>query len=60
MGEKKKARRFSQQFKFGAVERMQAGDSPSALERELAVTTWPRIHLSCWRSLNSANQFSTI
>lgn len=37
MGEKKKARRYSREFKVGAVERMQAGDSPSALARELGV-----------------------
>ena len=34
---KKKYRRFSREFKLGAVERMQAGESPSALERELGV-----------------------
>ena len=37
MGEKKKAWRFSREFKLGAVERMQAGESPSALQRELGV-----------------------
>ena len=37
MGEQKKARVFSREFKLGAVERMQAGDSPSALARELGV-----------------------
>ena len=37
MGEQKKARVFSREFQLGAVERMQAGDSPSALARELGV-----------------------
>jgi len=37
MGAQKKARVFSREFKLGAVERMQAGDSPSALARELGV-----------------------
>lgn len=37
MREKKKARVFSREFKLGAVERMQAGESPSALARELGV-----------------------
>lgn len=36
MGEKK-YRQFSREFKLGAVERMQAGESPSALQRELGV-----------------------
>ncbi len=34
---KKKYRRFSREFKVGAVGRMQAGESPSALARELGV-----------------------
>jgi transposase len=37
MGEQKKARVFSREFKLGAVRRMQAGESPSALQRELGV-----------------------
>jgi len=37
MGEKKKARVFSREFKLGAVRRMRAGESPSALQRELGV-----------------------
>jgi transposase len=37
MSEKKKARVFSREFKLGAVGRMQAGESPSALARELGV-----------------------
>jgi transposase-like protein len=36
MGEKK-YRQFSREFKLAAVERMQAGESPSALQRELGV-----------------------
>lgn len=36
MGEKKN-RRFSREFKLAAVGRMQAGESPSALARELEV-----------------------
>lgn len=36
MGEKK-YRRFSREFKLAAVGRMQAGESPSALARELDV-----------------------
>lgn len=36
MGERE-YRRFSREFKLGAVERMQAGESPSALARELGV-----------------------
>ncbi|MDA1236077.1 MAG: helix-turn-helix domain-containing protein [Acidobacteria bacterium] len=36
MGEKKN-RQFSREFKLGAVERMRAGESPSALQRELGV-----------------------
>ena len=36
MGEKK-YRRYGREFKLGAVARMQAGESPSALERELGV-----------------------
>jgi transposase-like protein len=37
MGEKKGPRQFSREFKLRAVERMQAGESPSALQRELGV-----------------------
>ena len=37
MGEQKKARVFSREFKLAAVRRMQAGESPSALQRELGV-----------------------
>ncbi len=37
MNEQKKARVFSREFKIGAVGRMQAGESPSALARELGV-----------------------
>ncbi len=33
-------RRFRREFKLGAVERMQAGDFPSALQRRLGVTVW--------------------
>ncbi len=36
MGERKN-RQFSREFKLGAVGRMQAGESPSALARELGV-----------------------
>jgi len=35
--QKRKSRRFSREFKLGAVRRMQAGESPSALARELGV-----------------------
>ena len=35
--QKRKSRRFSREFKLGAVGRMQAGESPSALARELGV-----------------------
>jgi transposase-like protein len=37
MGEKKGPRQFSREFKLAAVGRMQAGESPSALQRELGV-----------------------
>ena len=37
MSEKEKARVFSREFKLGAVERMRAGESPSALAREREV-----------------------
>ncbi len=37
MGEKKGPRQFSREFKLRAVERMQAGESPSALQGELSV-----------------------
>ena len=37
MNEQKKARVFSREFKIGAVGRMQAGESASALARELGV-----------------------
>jgi transposase len=37
MSQRKKARVFSREFKLGAVERMLAGESPSALARELHV-----------------------
>ena len=37
MGEQKGARQFSREFKLAAVGRMQAGESPSALQRELGV-----------------------
>jgi transposase-like protein len=46
MGEKKKARVFSREFKLGAVGRMQAGESPSALARELGVR---RNSLYAWK-----------
>lgn len=37
MGEKEGPRQFSREFKLRAVERMQTGESPSALQRELGV-----------------------
>ena len=38
MKEKRKHRRYSREFKLAAVERMRAGESPSAMERELGVS----------------------